>query len=418
MTEGTGSPAALRAGNRARVIGVLREHGEMTQAAMARATGLSPATVSNIVRELRGAGTVDAVRGSAGRRGVPVALRRTAGFAVGIDFGHRHLRVLVADLARAAVAEASRELPVAHTATEGIGQAADMVRSALAEAGAEADAVVGVAMGLPGPVDRRTGAVTSAAIPPGWVGMPAAEQMGPELGLPVRVDNDANLGALAEVMWGAGQDCADLVYLEVATGVRSGFVLGGRIYRGAFGTASEIGHTTIDEVGPVCRCGNRGLEMYAGGGALAALLHRPEPALGPLAGRRRPPAGSTAGIAAPGGCSSDRRPCRRRARRVGRAGAGVGGGDAGVAGVRVLCSNRRHRRHRRRRARPGLGRHRCSAMLTVLMSVPISVPGRLRRTHDCIHRGRPPPVGSAAGAMRSQCRPEPRTPSYHPMEDS
>ena len=72
MTESAGSPAALRAGNRARVIGVLREHGEMTRAAPARATGLSPATVSNIVRELRGAGTVDPLRGSAGRRGVQV----------------------------------------------------------------------------------------------------------------------------------------------------------------------------------------------------------------------------------------------------------------------------------------------------------------------------------------------------------
>ena len=71
MTESTGSPAALRAGNRARVIGVLREYGEMTRAAPARATGLSPATVSNIVRELRGAGPVG-VRGSAGRRGVQV----------------------------------------------------------------------------------------------------------------------------------------------------------------------------------------------------------------------------------------------------------------------------------------------------------------------------------------------------------
>src|SRR5664280_1721210 len=85
-------------------------------------------------------------------------------------------------------------------------------------------------------------------------------------------------------------------------------------------------------------------------------------------------------------------------------------GSAGRRGVQVLCSTRRHHGHRRRGARPGLGRQRCSAMLTVLMSGP----GRLRRTHDRIHRGRPPPVGSAAHAMRSQCRPEPRTPSYHP----
>lgn len=281
-TVGAGSPAALRAGNRARVVALLRENGEMTQASLARASGLSPATVSNIVRGLRAAGAVDAAPGTAGRRGVNIALRRSAGYAVGIDFGHRHLRVLIADLAHTVVAEASCPLTADHAAADGIAMAADMVRAALADAGADSAEVIGVAMGLPGPLDCLTGAVTSATILPGWVDVPAAELMGTKLGLPVQVDNDANLGALAEMTWGAGQDCEDLVYLKIATGVGAGLVLAGRIYRGAFGTAGEIGHTTLDENGPVCRCGNRGcLEMYVGGAALAALLHRPGPPLGP-----------------------------------------------------------------------------------------------------------------------------------------
>jgi predicted NBD/HSP70 family sugar kinase len=71
-----------------------------------------------------------------------------------------------------------------------------------------------------------------------------------ELGLPVRVENDANLGALAEIVWGAGRDCADLVYVKVATGVGAGLVLNGRLYHGAGGTAGEIGHVTIDDSGP------------------------------------------------------------------------------------------------------------------------------------------------------------------------
>jgi predicted NBD/HSP70 family sugar kinase/DNA-binding transcriptional ArsR family regulator len=304
---GPGSPAALRAGNRARVVALLREHGEMTQAAVARAAGLSPATVSSIIRELRETGTVDAVDTSAGRagadqrgddrsargrrgvgrrgvgrRGLSLALRPAAGYAVGIDFGHRHLRVLVADLAHTVVAEASRPLPGNHTAAEGIAAAVYMVRAALRQAGTDTAAVVGVAMGLPGPIDASTGIVTSATILPGWVGVAVAERMQAELDLPVQVDNDANLGALAELVWGAGQGCADLLYLKVATGVGAGLVLRGRLYRGAFGTAGEIGHTTIDENGPVCRCGNRGcLEMYAGAGALAELLHQSGPTLDP-----------------------------------------------------------------------------------------------------------------------------------------
>ena len=91
----------------------------------------------------------------------------------------------------------------------------------------------------------------------------------------MRVENDANLGALAEIVWGAGRDCSDLVYVKVATGVGAGLVLNGRLYHGAGGTAGEIGHVTIDEAGPVCRCGNRGcLEAFAGAEAVLEPLRR------------------------------------------------------------------------------------------------------------------------------------------------
>jgi len=83
------------------------------------------------------------------------------------------------------------------------------------------------------------------------------------------VDNDANLGALGEYVWGAGQHSADLVYVKVATGIGAGIVLDGRLYRGSAGTAGELGHITLDARGPVCRCGNRGcVELSAGGRAL------------------------------------------------------------------------------------------------------------------------------------------------------
>ena len=97
--------------------------------------------------------------------------------------------------------------------------------------------------------------------------------MSDRLGLPVRVDNDANLGALAEHVWGAGEGVKDMIYLKLATGIGAGLVLGGRLYVGAGGTAGEIGHTIIDEHGPVCRCANRGcLETLASGAATVELL--------------------------------------------------------------------------------------------------------------------------------------------------
>jgi predicted NBD/HSP70 family sugar kinase len=93
------------------------------------------------------------------------------------------------------------------------------------------------------------------------------------LDLPIAVDNDANLGALAEAAFGAARDARDLVYLKVSSGIGAGLILNGRLYRGAAGLAGELGHRIVDPDGPVCRCGNRGcLETVASAGALVARL--------------------------------------------------------------------------------------------------------------------------------------------------
>jgi predicted NBD/HSP70 family sugar kinase len=267
-----GSPSELRAANRQRLLGLLRARGPMTQADLARASGLSPATVSSIARELRDEGWLE--EGEGGRRAA-LALSRSAGVAVGIDFGHSHVRVAIADLAHTVLAEAEEPVDVDHSASEGIALAGRLVRRLLDEVGADAERVTGVGMGVPGPLRRDTGEIGDSAILPGWIGARPEELMKAELGRAVRVENDANLGALAEIVWGAGRGRADVVYVKVATGVGAGLVLNGRLYQGAGGTAGEIGHVTIDERGPVCRCGNRGcLEAFAGAEAVLEPLRR------------------------------------------------------------------------------------------------------------------------------------------------
>ncbi|WP_207974589.1 ROK family transcriptional regulator [Parafrankia sp. BMG5.11] len=269
-----GSQSSLRAANRDRVLGVLRREGSLAQAEIARLTGLSPATVSNIVGELRESGDVDARPAvSGGRRAVRVSLSRRSGVVIGLDFGHRHLRVAIGDLAHEVLAEDVVDIDVDHQAQEGIATAGRLVDDLLGRLTVDRADVVGVGMGLPGPIDAVTGAVGSSAILPGWVGVPAAAQMSERLGLPVRVDNDANLGALAELHWGAGQGVRDLAYLKASTGVGSGLVIDGRVHRGGAGTAGEIEHTTLDENGSVCRCGNRGcLETIVGTSVLLESL--------------------------------------------------------------------------------------------------------------------------------------------------
>jgi predicted NBD/HSP70 family sugar kinase len=272
-THQAGSAASLRAANRDLVLSLLRSEGALTQADLARASGLSPATVSSIARELREEGRLEEVDGEG--RGTLLSLSRSAGVAVGIDFGHSHLRVAVADLGHTILAEAEESLDTDHAAEEGIALAGGLVPELLDRVGAAAEQVEGVGMGLPGPLRGDSGEVGDSAILPGWIGSRPEALMEAELGHPVRVENDANLGALAESVWGAGRGCSDLVYVKVATGVGAGLILDGRLYHGSAGTAGEIGHLTIDETGPVCRCGNRGcLETFAGAEAVLEPLRR------------------------------------------------------------------------------------------------------------------------------------------------
>src|SRR5690349_12191749 len=129
-------------------------------------------------------------------------------------------------------------------------------------------------MGLPGPIDRRTGTVGSSVIVQGWAGLNAAEELTRRIDFHVSVDNDANLGALAEVTLGAGRGLQDVIYVKVSSGIGAGLVLGGRLHHGATGIAGEIGHVQVRQDGAVCRCGNRGcLETVASAGALLESLH-------------------------------------------------------------------------------------------------------------------------------------------------
>jgi glucokinase len=130
--------------------------------------------------------------------------------------------------------------------------------------------VAAIGVVAPGPINARSGVVTLPPNLPGWHDVPLAELIQEELGLPTRLENDANAAALAEHRFGAGRGSEHMVYVTVSTGIGGGFILGGRLYTGATGGAAEIGHTTVLASGPLCGCGNRGcLEALAAGSAIA-----------------------------------------------------------------------------------------------------------------------------------------------------
>jgi glucokinase len=136
-----------------------------------------------------------------------------------------------------------------------------------------------VGLSVPGPIDHERGAILDPPNLPGWKDVPLRDRMSEILGLPVRIENDANAAALAEWRYGAGRGSKNVVYLTMSTGVGTGLILDDRLYRGHRGRASEFGHACIEWGGEACACGRRGcLEAYLGGAAWTRRLREITPA--------------------------------------------------------------------------------------------------------------------------------------------
>ncbi len=278
--SGSGSLSSLREFNRLRIVDFLRANGTASRAELARRTGLSRSTVSTLVADLQRRGLVVeragqfAGEGQPGRPAALLELDPSAAFAVGVDFDHDKIRVAVSDLSRGVLAETTTAAyDVDHDAIGSLDTAAALVAQVLNEADVDRERVLGAGMALAGPIDHDRGLLHPSAVLPGWADVDPAAEMERRLKTPCYVDNDANLGALAEVTLGAGRNARFAAYLSISSGIGAGIVVEGRPYHGYRGTAGEIGHVVVDPQGPICRCGNRGcLETLASGPALLRLV--------------------------------------------------------------------------------------------------------------------------------------------------
>lgn len=255
----SGSQSSLREANRARVVDAVKRHGGLTQVELTGATGLSPATVSTIVKELLGAGMVEvrpAVR--SGRRAQLVTLAHRVGLVAGVVVGYRHMRVAIADVTHDVVAEQTLPLPADHRCDTSLDRAALLVVDLLDRVGVGLDELLAIGLGIPAPVDASSGLVAVRGVLRGWDGVPVAQVLEKRLARPVFVDNDANLGALAESTVGAAREHHHSLYVRASHGVGAGVVIGGRLHRGVGGTAGEVGHVQVDPGGRICVCGSRG----------------------------------------------------------------------------------------------------------------------------------------------------------------
>jgi len=234
---------------------------QISRAEIARRTGLSRSTVSDVVSEILRTGLVLEVGAGAskgGRRPIVLEFEDDAAAILGVDLGAAHVAVGLTNLRGVVRAWEHRKHPVRDDPAGAQALALSLAERALETWGGSPRRLLGIGLAVPGPVSPERPEAMSEVVLPAWRGVAAGDLLRRRFRTPLLVDNDANLGALAERWWGAGRDVADFAYIKLATGIGSGLFINGQLYRGANGLAGEIGHLSIDPQGQPCVCGLRG----------------------------------------------------------------------------------------------------------------------------------------------------------------
>jgi predicted NBD/HSP70 family sugar kinase len=238
-----GTPAQLRAMNERRVLDLVLRTGAISRAQIARETGLSKPTVSLALARLEQAGLLREVGRTSGGRGATALLYDldpTAGYALALDVGGQWVRGVLADLGGRVLAR-REERTHGRSAAALVGQLGTTARQLAEDVGVEPTDVVAATLGSPGVVLPNGDHIRLAPSLPGLQQRGVVERLHAELGLDLRIENDVNLAAMAELALGWGRDVNDFVYLFIGTGVGLALMLNGSLRRGATGAAGEIG---------------------------------------------------------------------------------------------------------------------------------------------------------------------------------
>ncbi|MBS0342342.1 MAG: ROK family protein [Proteobacteria bacterium] len=208
---------------------------------------------------------------SGGRRAENLQLNSALGVVVGIDIGATSLDVAVLRPDLGVLAQHSEPADVRQGPGVVLARVLVLMRELLARSGLRAKDVLGIGIGVPGPVNFATGQLVNPPLMPAWDSFSIRDFMREEYAAPVFVDNDVNLMALGE-LWRLQRSLTNFLVIKVGTGIGCGIVCHGEVYRGAAGSAGDVGHICVDQDGPRCHCGNVGcVEAMAAGPAITRM---------------------------------------------------------------------------------------------------------------------------------------------------
>ncbi len=256
-------PGSLRQMNRLALLQLLRAEGPISKADLAKHSTISRPTVSKVVDDLHAAGLAEIVgtttpsasggkpatlyRFNSGAVRVGAVLLAVDGVSVAICDGEAHI------LHKRSLRFGADRSPETVTGT-----ITSLLKEALHDLALHPEQLLGIGVGIPGLTDTSNGVVCFAPHLPGWQDVPLERWLHDRFHVPVWLDNDCHLQALAERYRGQGTGCDALICVETGVGLAAAFLLNGQLYRGPGNTAGEVGHMTIQEDGPLCECGNRG----------------------------------------------------------------------------------------------------------------------------------------------------------------
>jgi predicted NBD/HSP70 family sugar kinase len=253
--------------SRSAILARLGAQGPASRADLARSLDVSPALITQLVKELISDGLIDEREQSPSQGGRParqLGLVTSAGHSIGLKIAPDHLAFVEVELDGTVIRSAQEPFDAsAATLLEGLGLAVERFVS-----GGSGGPILGIGVAIPGTVDAQgSGIVDSYQLH--WNDVPIGPTLRRILGLPVLVENNVNALAMAERLFGIGRNHESFLTLTIGTGIGAGLVMDGVVLRGGAGGAGEIGHVPVVEDGELCSCGNHGcLETVVGQGAL------------------------------------------------------------------------------------------------------------------------------------------------------
>lgn len=259
----------------AEIMRALRRQGRISRSEVTSITGWSKAKASQQIRSLVNKGLLVEIGEGAsqgGRKPGLLCINTKLGYIVGIDIGAINLQIAIADVTGVIVQRHSEPTDVHLKPETVLGRCSELISEMTIAQGGTLEQILGIGVGVPGPVDFAHGVLVAPPLMPKWENFRIRgffKEAFPSAF--VVVDNDVNIMALGEQRAGDGASVDHFIFIKIGTGIGAGIISNGKLHRGSDGSAGDIGHICIDKSGPLCTCGNIGcLEAMAAGPAIVS----------------------------------------------------------------------------------------------------------------------------------------------------